>query len=345
MQLAMVGLGRMGANLVRRAIQDGHDCVVTDAHPDAITELEHEGAVGAVDLQQLVEKTTGPRHVWIMVPVAIVDQIIDDLIPLLSPGDVIIDGGNSFYRHDIDRADRLAAHGLHYVDVGTSGGVYGLERGFCLMVGGESEVVERMAPLFDSISPPMDSVPRTANRTGDIIPAEHGWLHCGPAGAGHFVKMVHNGIEYGMMAALAEGLGILDAADAGTEARQADAETAPLDDPRAYQYDFDLEAITELWRRGSVINSWLVDLTANAFAEDPDLAQFAGRVSDSGMGRWTVKAAVDTGVPAHTITASLYERFASRDNFDYAGKALSAMRMQFGGHHEKPANDDDSQAG
>ena len=345
MQLAMVGLGRMGANLVRRAMQDGHDCVVTDAHPDAITELEHEGAVGAVDLQQLVEKTTGPRHVWIMVPVAIVDQIIDDLIPLLSTGDVIIDGGNSFYRHDIDRADRLAAHGLHYVDVGTSGGVYGLERGFCLMVGGESEVVERMAPLFDSISPPMDSVPRTANRTGDIIPAEHGWLHCGPAGAGHFVKMVHNGIEYGMMAALAEGLGILDAADAGTEARQADAETAPLDDPRAYQYDFDLEAITELWRRGSVINSWLVDLTANAFAEDPDLAQFAGRVSDSGMGRWTVKAAVDTGVPAHTITASLYERFASRDNFDYAGKALSAMRMQFGGHHEKPANDDDSQAG
>jgi len=345
MQLAMVGLGRMGANLVRRAMQDGHDCVVTDAHPDAITELEHEGAVGAVDLQQLVEKTTGPRHVWIMVPVAIVDQIIDDLIPLLSPGDVIIDGGNSFYRHDIDRADRLAAHGLHYVDVGTSGGVYGLERGFCLMVGGESEVVERMAPLFDSISPPMDSVPRTANRTGDIIPAEHGWLHCGPAGAGHFVKMVHNGIEYGMMAALAEGLGILDAADAGTEARQADAETAPRDDPRAYQYDFDLEAITELWRRGSVINSWLVDLTANAFAEDPDLAQFAGRVSDSGMGRWTVKAAVDTGVPAHTITASLYERFASRDNFDYAGKALSAMRMQFGGHHEKPANDDDSQAG
>ncbi|MDP7384230.1 MAG: NADP-dependent phosphogluconate dehydrogenase [Acidimicrobiales bacterium] len=224
---------------------------------------------------------------------------------------------------------------MHYVDVGTSGGVYGLERGFCLMVGGETGIVENMGPLFDTISPPTDSVPRTANRTGDIVPAEHGWLHCGPVGAGHFVKMVHNGIEYGMMAAIAEGLGILEAADAGTEQRQADAETAPLDDPRAYQYDFDIEAITELWRRGSVINSWLIDLTANALAEDPQLSHFAGRVSDSGMGRWTVNAAVDTGVPAHVITASLLERFASRDNFDYAGKALSAMRMQFGGHHEK----------
>ena len=337
MQLAMVGLGRMGANLVRRLMRDGHECVVTDVHPEAIQELVDEGATGAADLAELVEKTDGPRHVWIMVPVAIVDRIIDQLIPLLSPGDVIIDGGNSFYRHDIDRADRLAEHDLHYVDVGTSGGVYGLERGFCLMVGGETDTVSAMAPLFDAISPPIDSVPRTANRSGDIVPAEHGWLHCGPAGAGHFVKMVHNGIEYGMMAAIAEGLAILEAADAGTEERQADAETAPLDDPRAYQYDFDIEAITELWRRGSVVNSWLIDLTANAFAEDPQLSNFAGRVSDSGMGRWTVKAAVDTGVPAHTITASLYERFASRDNFDYAGKALSAMRMQFGGHHEKPA--------
>ncbi len=338
MQLAMVGLGRMGANLVRRLMQDGHECVVTDVHPDAIEELVGEGAVGAADLAELVEKTAAPRRIWIMVPVALVDSVIDQLVPLLDAGDVIIDGGNSFYRHDIDRADALGEHGLQYVDVGTSGGVYGLERGFCLMVGGETEVVEAMAPLFDSISPPIDSVPRTANRTGDIVPAEHGWLHCGPAGAGHFVKMVHNGIEYGMMAAIAEGLGILEAADAGTEARQADAETAPLEDPRAYQYDFDIEAITELWRRGSVINSWLVDLTANAFAEDPQLSAFAGRVSDSGMGRWTVKAAVDTGVPAHVITASLLERFASRDNFDYAGKALSAMRMQFGGHHEKKSD-------
>ncbi|MEM9203046.1 MAG: phosphogluconate dehydrogenase (NAD(+)-dependent, decarboxylating) [Actinomycetota bacterium] len=337
MQLAMVGLGRMGANIVRRLMQDGHDCVVTDVHTEAIDDLVSEGAVGAVDLADLVAKTTGPRRVWIMVPVALVDSIIEQLIPLLEPGDVIIDGGNSFYRHDIDRADLLGEHGLHYVDVGTSGGVYGLERGFCLMVGGERDVVEAMGPLFDTISPPIDSVPRTANRSGDIVAAEHGWLHCGPAGAGHFVKMVHNGIEYGMMAALAEGLGILEAADSGTEVRQADAETAPLEDPRAYQYDFDIAAITELWRRGSVINSWLVDLTANAFAEDPELSAFAGRVSDSGMGRWTVKAAVDTGVPAHVITASLYERFASRDKFDYAGKALSAMRMQFGGHHEKSA--------
>ena len=337
MQLAMVGLGRMGANIVRRLMADDHECVVTDVNADAVDELVAEGATGAYDLTELVGKLDAPRRIWVMVPVHFVDSLIDDLAPLLDPGDVIIDGGNSFYRHDLDRADRLAEHDLHYVDVGTSGGVYGLERGFCLMVGGEADVVEAMAPLFDTISPPTDSVPRTANRSGDVVPAEHGWLHCGPAGAGHFVKMVHNGIEYGMMAAIAEGLGILEAADAGTEERQADAETAPLDDPRAYQYDFDIEAITELWRRGSVINSWLIDLTANAFAEDPELSQFAGRVSDSGMGRWTVKAAVDTGVPAHTITASLYERFASRENFDYAGKALSAMRMQFGGHHEKPA--------
>ena len=339
MQLAMVGLGRMGANIVRRLMADDHECVVTDVNADAVDELVAEGATGAYDLAELVGKLDAPRRIWVMVPVHFVDSLIDDLAPLLDPGDVIIDGGNSFYRHDLDRADRLAERDLHYVDVGTSGGVYGLERGFCLMVGGEADVVEAMAPLFDTISPPTDSVPRTANRSGDVVPAEHGWLHCGPAGAGHFVKMVHNGIEYGMMAAIAEGLGILEAADAGTEARQADAETAPLEDPRAYQYDFDIEAITELWRRGSVINSWLIDLTANAFAEDPELSQFAGRVSDSGMGRWTVKAAVDTGVPAHTITASLYERFASRDNFDYAGKALSAMRMQFGGHHEKPAEE------
>ena len=339
MQLAMVGLGRMGANIVRRLMADDHECVVTDVDANAVDELVAEGATGAHDVTELVEKLDAPRRIWLMVPVHFVDSLIDDLAPLLGPGDVIIDGGNSFYRHDLDRADRLAKRDLHYVDVGTSGGVYGLERGFCLMVGGEDTVVQGMAPLFDTISPPIDSVPRTANRSGEVIPAEHGWLHCGPAGAGHFVKMVHNGIEYGMMAAIAEGLGILEAADAGTDERQADAETAPLEDPRAYQYDFDIAAITELWRRGSVVNSWLIDLTANAYAEDPQLAQFAGRVSDSGMGRWTVKAAVDIGVPAHTITASLYERFASRENFDYASRALSAMRMQFGGHHEKPTEE------
>ncbi len=334
MQLAMVGLGRMGANIVRRLMAGGHECVVTDVDADAVNDLVNEGATGANDLAALVEQLDAPRRIWLMVPVHFVDSLIDELTPLLEPGDVIIDGGNSLYRLAIDRADRLAEHGVHYVDVGTSGGVYGLERGFCLMVGGEADAVAEMGPLFDTISPAIDSVPRTANRTGDVVPAEHGWLHCGPAGAGHFVKMVHNGIEYAMMAAIAEGLGILEAADAGAETRQADAETAPLDDPRAYQYDFDLAAISELWRRGSVINSWLIDLTANAYAEDPELSQFAGRVSDSGMGRWTVKAAVDTGVPAHTITASLFERFASRENFNYAGKALSAMRMQFGGHRE-----------
>jgi 6-phosphogluconate dehydrogenase len=334
MQLAMVGLGRMGANIVRRLMAGGHECVVTDVDADAVNDLVNEGATGANDLAALVEQLDAPRRIWLMVPVHFVDSLIDELTPLLEPGDVIIDGGNSLYRLAIDRADRLAEHGVHYVDVGTSGGVYGLERGFCLMVGGEADAVAEMGPLFDTISPAIDSVPRTANRTGDVVPAEHGWLHCGPAGAGHFVKMVHNGIEYAMMAAIAEGLGILEAADAGTETRQADAETAPLDDPRAYQYEFDLAAISELWRRGSVINSWLIDLTANAYAEDPELSQFAGRVSDSGMGRWTVKAAVDTGVPAHTITASLFERFASRENFDYSGKALSAMRMQFGGHRE-----------
>ncbi|MDG1368195.1 MAG: decarboxylating 6-phosphogluconate dehydrogenase [Acidimicrobiales bacterium] len=339
MQLAMVGLGRMGANIVRRLMADDHECVVTDVDVNAVDELVAEGATGAHDVTELVEKLDLPRRIWLMVPVHFVDSLIDDLAPLLDPGDVIIDGGNSFYRHDLDRADQLAKHDLHYVDVGTSGGVYGLERGFCLMVGGEDTVVQAMAPLFDTISPSIDSVPRTANRSSEVIPAEHGWLHCGPAGAGHFVKMVHNGIEYGMMAAIAEGLGILEAADAGTDERQADAETAPLEDPRAYQYDFDIAAITELWRRGSVVNSWLIDLTANAYAEDPQLAQFAGRVSDSGMGRWTVKAAVDIGVPAHTITASLYERFASREKFDYASRALSAMRMQFGGHHEKPTEE------
>ena len=340
MQVAMVGLGRMGANLVRRLMGDGHDCVVTDTDPHSTAALVAEGATGAEDLTDLVALLDRPRRIWIMIPAGLVDDVIDELTPLLEPGDVIIDGGNTFHRHDIDRAATLATHDIHYVDVGTSGGVYGLERGFCLMIGGDHAVVEAMAPLFDSLSPATDTVPRTANRSGPSTPAEQGWLHCGPAGSGHFVKMVHNGIEYGMMAALAEGLGILEAADAGTRARLHDAETAPLDDPEAYRYDFDIAAITELWRRGSVISSWLVDLTANAYAEDPELTQFAGRVSDSGEGRWTVHAAVDLGVPAHTITASLFERFASRDRFTYAGKALSAMRREFGGHHEKPRTSD-----
>jgi len=340
MQLAMVGLGRMGANLVRRLLRDGHDCVVTDVDADAVAELAADGATGAGDLAELVDRLARPRRIWIMIPAALVDGVIAQLAPLLDPGDVVIDGGNTFHRLDIARADALAEHGIEYVDIGTSGGVYGLDRGYCLMIGGDTEVVAAMAPLFDTLSPPTDAVARTANRSGEPIPAEQGWLHCGPAGSGHFVKMVHNGIEYGMMAALAEGLGILEAADAGMQQRRHDAETAPLDDPRAYQYDFDIAAITELWRRGSVISSWLVDLTANAYAEDPDLAGFAGRVSDSGEGRWTVHAAVDLGVPAHTITASLFERFASRDRFTYAGKALSAMRREFGGHHEKPATDD-----
>ncbi|MFA9565126.1 MAG: phosphogluconate dehydrogenase (NAD(+)-dependent, decarboxylating) [Acidimicrobiales bacterium] len=345
MQLGMIGLGRMGANLVRRLMSDGHECVVHDVHADAIAGLEGEGARGAASLPALVEAMATPRHIWVMVPAAVVGGVVDQLAPLLDAGDVIIDGGNSYYREDIDRAAALAPSGVQYVDVGTSGGVHGLERGFCLMVGGEDDTIAGLAPVFESLAPGIDSAERTRGRTGAPAPGEAGWLHCGPNGAGHFVKMVHNGIEYGAMAALAEGLAVLDRADLGTEDRQADAETAPLRDPEAYRYDLDLASIVEVWRRGSVVSSWLVDLTAAALAADPALDEFDGRVSDSGEGRWTVQTAVELGVPAHTITAALYERFASRDNAEFAGKALSAMRKEFGGHPEKPADPSGSEAG
>ena len=338
MQLGMIGLGRMGANLVRRLVRDGHDCVVHDVHPAAIVTLEDEGARGAASPAALVDAMASPRHIWIMVPAAVVGGVVDELAPLLEAGDVIIDGGNSYYRDDIDRSLELAASGIHFLDVGTSGGVHGLDRGFCLMVGGDDAAVAALAPIFGSLAPGIDAAERTRGRTGEPAPGESGWLHCGPNGAGHFVKMVHNGIEYGAMAALAEGLAVLDRADLGTENRGADAETAPLRDPEAYRYDLDLASIVEVWRRGSVVSSWLVDLTAAALAADPGLDAYEGRVSDSGEGRWTVQTAVDLGVPAHTITAALYERFASRDNAEFAGRALSAMRKEFGGHDEKPAD-------
>lgn len=335
MQLGMIGAGRMGANLLRRLRHHGHDGVAFDAHPDAVDAMRDEGFAGADTLADLVAALDAPRTIWIMVPAAVVETVLGELTPLLDPDDVVIDGGNSNYRHAIDRAAALAAEGKHFVDIGTSGGVYGLDRGFCLMVGGDDTAVGRLTPILDALAPGADSAPRTEGVTGDLRPGEAGWVHCGPPGAGHFVKMVHNGIEYGMMAALAEGLGILDAAGLGHDTQAPDAETAPLDDPAAYQYDFDLAAITEVWRRGSVISSWLVDLTAHALAEDPHLSELRGWVSDSGEGRWTVHAAVDLGVPAHTITAALFERFASRDRAEFANRALSAMRREFGGHQER----------
>ncbi|HEX2023676.1 MAG TPA: decarboxylating 6-phosphogluconate dehydrogenase [Acidimicrobiales bacterium] len=337
MQLGMVGLGRMGANLVRRLIRGGHECVVFDVSPEAVALLEGEGAVGASSLEDFVAKLSTPRAAWVMVPAAFAGPTVDAVAALMEEGDIIIDGGNSYYRDDLSRALVLAPRGIHYVDVGTSGGVFGLERGFCLMVGGETEVVEHLGPLFTTIAPGVEAAERTPGRTGDPHPAERGWLHCGSAGAGHFVKMVHNGIEYGMMAALAEGLGILDKADVGKEAQAGDAETAPLSDPANYQYDFDIPAVVEVWRRGSVVSSWLLDLTATALVRDPELAGFSGRVSDSGEGRWTVQAAVEEGVPAHVLTAALYERFSSRGEGEFAGRVLSAMRKEFGGHAEKPA--------
>ncbi|HVQ88601.1 MAG TPA: decarboxylating 6-phosphogluconate dehydrogenase [Actinomycetes bacterium] len=337
MQLGMVGLGRMGANLVRRSKRGGHDCVIHDIDPVAVTTLAAEGAAGASSLTDLVNQLTAPRVVWVMLPAAVVDTTVDELAGLLSPGDTIIDGGNSFYQDDIRRAAALATRGIHYVDIGTSGGVFGLERGFCLMVGGDQEAVRRLSPLLGTLAPGVDAAPRTPSRTGEASTAEQGWLHCGPSGAGHFVKMVHNGIEYGQMAALAEGLAILKGADAGTRPRAADAESAPLAHPEFYAYDLDLASITELWRRGSVVSSWLLDLTAEALNEEPDLASFQGRVSDSGEGRWTVHAAVDEGVPAYVLTAALYSRFSSRGNADFADRILSAMRKQFGGHHEQPS--------
>jgi 6-phosphogluconate dehydrogenase len=334
MQLAMVGLGRMGANMVRRLERAGHSCVVYDVDPAAIERMAAEGSTPASDPAAVIAALDAPRHIWLMVPAAFVDDTIDRFLPHLQPGDVLVDGGNSWYRHDIDRAGRLAERGIRYVDAGTSGGVHGLERGYCLMVGGPDDAVAELAPVFDALAPGIDSAPRTDGRTGLPAPAEHGWLHCGPSGAGHFVKMVHNGIEYGMMAAYAEGLNVLAKANVGSADRPKDAETAPLDRPEYYQYDFDLEAITEVWRRGSVVSSWLLDLTAAALHADPQLEGFEGRVSDSGEGRWTLHAAVDEGVPVPTLASSLWDRFYSRERGDVAHKVLSAMRAGFGGHVE-----------
>ncbi len=336
MQLGMVGLGRMGANLVRRLQRDGHTCVVYDVSADAVKALEAEGATGAVSIEDLVAKLEVPRAAWVMVPASYTGDTVTQLAKAMEEGDIIIDGGNSHYQDDIHRAAALKEQGVHYVDVGTSGGVFGLERGFCLMIGGEDQVVDHLAPLFRTVAPGVGAAPRTEGRSGDPSPAEEGWLHCGPNGAGHFVKMVHNGIEYGAMAAYAEGLAILAKADVGAaDAGPADAETTPLADPQYYQYDIDTAEVAEVWRRGSVISSWLLDLTAHALSADPKLESFSGRVSDSGEGRWTVKAAIDEGVPAYVLTTALYERFSSRGEGDFADKILSAMRKEFGGHSEK----------
>ncbi len=338
-QLGMIGLGRMGANMVRRLLKDGHQCVVFDRSPKVVQELTQEKAVGASSLADFVKKLEKPRAVWLMVPAAVVDKTIADLLPLLEKGDILIDGGNSYYVDDIRRAKELAPKGIHYVDVGTSGGVLGLERGYCLMIGGEPEVVKRLDPIFARLAPGAGDVPRTPGREAIGGTAERGYLHCGPNGAGHFVKMVHNGIEYGVMAAYAEGLGILRSANAGKRSHTVDAETTPLRDPEHYQYDLDLREITEVWRRGSVIASWLLDLTAAALVKDPALSEFAGRVSDSGEGRWTIKAAIDEAVPAPVLTASLYERFSSRGEAEFQNRVLSAMRFQFGGHMEVSGKD------
>jgi len=335
MQLGMIGLGRMGANLVRRLMRDGHRCVAYDRNPDAVKQLQAEGADGASSVTEFVGKLERPRAIWIMVPAAVVQSTLDQLRPLLDEGDIIIDGGNSYYRDDIDRARQLKADGIHYVDCGTSGGVWGLDRGYCLMIGGETGPVGHLDPIFKTIAPGEVSAEPTPGRSAATSTAVHGYLHCGPNGAGHFVKMVHNGIEYGMMAAIGEGLSIIKHADAGLHEQEADAETTPLRDPEAYQYNIDVGEVAEVWRRGSVISSWLVDLIAAAFARSPELEEFAGRVSDSGEGRWTVLAAVEEGVPASVITAALYERFESRGLGDFTDKILSAMRSEFGGHAEK----------
>jgi 6-phosphogluconate dehydrogenase len=335
MHIGMIGLGRMGAGMVRRLLRAGHACTVYDRSPQTVADLVKEKAVGASSLAEFVERLPTPRWVWLMVPAAVVDATINDLRPHLAKGDTVIDGGNSYYVDDIRRSKDLASAGLHYVDVGTSGGVWGLERGYCQMVGGERDVVKRLDPVLSALAPTVDSVPRTPGRKASGGTAEHGYLHCGPAGAGHFVKMVHNGIEYGLMAAYAEGLNILKGASIGKDRGAADAETTPLRDPEHFRYDFDIAEITELWRRGSVVGSWLLDLTAGVLARDPALEGFAGRVSDSGEGRWTVHAAIDEGVPAPVLTAALYQRFSSRGNAVYADKVLSAMRHAFGGHVEK----------
>jgi len=335
MQLGMVGLGRMGANMARRLLKKGHECVVFDVSPKAVGELAHEGASGATSLSDLVKKLAKPRAVWLMVPAAVVDQTIAELLPHLEAGDILIDGGNSYYVDDIQRAKDLAPKRIHCVDVGTSGGVWGLERGYCMMIGGEKDVVQHLDPIFLALAPGIGDIPCTPGRKKLDGTAEQGYLHCGPNGAGHFVKMVHNGIEYGIMAAYAEGLSVLRSANVGKRQVKIDAETTPLRDPEHYQYELDLKNIAEVWRRGSVIASWLLDLTATALAQDPGLSKFAGRVSDSGEGRWTIKAAIDEAVPTPVLTASLYERFSSRGEADYADKLLSAMRFEFGGHLEK----------
>ncbi|MGH9171543.1 MAG: phosphogluconate dehydrogenase (NAD(+)-dependent, decarboxylating) [Acidimicrobiales bacterium] len=337
MQLGMIGLGRMGANMVRRLMKGGHELVVYDVSPDAVKGLEAEGATGAASLQDMVSKMEAPRAVWVMVPAAITGSTVDSLAAVLEPGDAIIDGGNSYYRDDIDRAEALRGRGLHYIDAGTSGGVWGLERGYCLMIGGDDEAVGRLGPIFRTLAPGVGDVERTSGRVGKASPSEEGWLHCGPNGAGHFVKMVHNGIEYALMSAYAEGLNILKGANAGKTAVVDDAETAPLRDPKYYQYDLDLAEVAEVWRRGSVVASWLLDLTAAALHEDPTLEQFGGRVSDSGEGRWTSLAAIDEGIPAPLLTTALYSRFGSRGADLFADKIQSAQRKEFGGHSEKPA--------
>jgi len=337
MQLGMIGLGRMGGNMVRRLIKKGHNCVVFDRSPQTVNELAQENATGASSLQDFIKKLEKPRAVWLMVPAGVVDQTIADLLPHLEAGDILIDGGNSYYIDDIKRARELGQKKVHYVDVGTSGGVWGLERGYCMMIGGEKDVVQHLDPIFSALAPGMGDILRTPGREKVDGTAEQGYLHCGPNGGGHFVKMVHNGIEYGVMAAYAEGLSVLRSANVGKRQDNIDAETTPLRDPEHYQYDFNLRDVAEVWRRGSVIASWLLDLTAISLVEDPALSKFAGRVSDSGEGRWTIKAAIDEAVPVPVLTASLYERFSSRGEGDFANKVLSAMRYQFGGHVEKPA--------
>ena len=339
MQLGMVGLGRMGANLVRRLMRDGHDCVVYDVSADVVSGLESEGATGSGSLQEFVSKLDKPRAAWVMVPAGYTGETVEKLADLMDEGDIVIDGGNSYYRDDIDRAAALKPKGVHFVDVGTSGGVFGLDRGFCIMIGGEDDVVQHLDPIFRTIAPGVDGAPRTPGKTGDPSPAENGYLHCGPHGAGHFVKMVHNGIEYGIMGAYAEGLNILKHADAGMHMEEIDAETTPLRDPQYYQYEIDTAEVAEVWRRGSVIASWLLDLTAHALSENPSLDEFTGRVSDSGEGRWTVVAAVDVSAPADILSTALFNRFSSRGEDEFANRLLSAMRKEFGGHAEKPAGE------
>ncbi len=337
MQLGMIGLGRMGASMVHRLMKNGHQCVVFDMQAAAVDALTKDGAIGAATLAEMAAKMTKPRAIWLMVPAAVVDAELEQLVAHLDPGDIVIDGGNSYYRDDIRRANALTASGHHYVDVGTSGGVAGQDRGYCLMIGGEPEVVEQLKPIFAALAPGVGSTPRTRGRSGEAANAEQGFLHCGPHGAGHFVKMVHNGIEYGVMAAYAEGLNILKNANVGKREHASDAETTPLRHPEYYQYEMNLPDIAEVWRRGSVIGSWLLDLTANALTQDPQLAAYGGRVSDSGEGRWTIEAAIDEAVPTHVLSAALYDRFASRGEANFANQVLSALRHEFGGHVEKPA--------